>query len=88
MDYSAALDQYTAFTFDDGKRSVYAETAPELQRLGVPAVFYVTTHFLSGGQPLWFDRYEALLASLPRVPFGLEPATVKQLRFALLNDRS
>jgi peptidoglycan/xylan/chitin deacetylase (PgdA/CDA1 family) len=78
---------FCLLTFDDGKRSVYAETAPELQRLGVPAVFYVTTHFLSRGQPLWFDRYEALLATLPCVPFGLEPATVKQLPFALLSER-
>ena len=36
------------------------ETAPELTRLGVPAVFYVVTSFLSNGDPLWFDRYGAL----------------------------
>src|SRR6266542_1896036 len=38
---------FCLLTFDDGKQSGYTETAPELERLGVPAVFYVTTRFLS-----------------------------------------
>ena len=78
---------FCLLTFDDGKRSVYATTAPELERLGVPAVFYVTTQFLADGRPLWFDRYEALLASLGSAPFGLERETVKQLPIGLIHER-
>jgi len=77
---------FCLLTFDDGKRSGYTETAPELQRLGVPAVFYVTTRFLSERVPLWFDRYEALLA-LVGAQAGLEPDTVKRLPLAMLTER-
>jgi len=78
---------FCLLTFDDGKRSVYATTAPELERLGVPAVFYVTTQFLSDGRPLWFDDYEALLASPGAVPSGLERDTIKQLPMDLIRER-
>jgi peptidoglycan/xylan/chitin deacetylase (PgdA/CDA1 family) len=78
---------FCLLTFDDGKRSVYATTAPELERLGVPAVFYVTTSFLSDGEPLWFDHYEALLTALGTAPPGLEPDTVKQLPIRLIRER-
>lgn len=78
---------FCLLTFDDGKRSGYTETAPELERLGVPAAFYITTRFLSEGVPLWFDRYEFLIASLGFAPPGLEAATVKELPMALINER-
>ena len=78
---------FCLLTFDDGKRSGYTDTAPELERLGVPAVFYVTTRFLSEGTPLWFDRYEKLRASLGFDPVGLEPSTVKEIPLALINER-
>src|SRR4051794_11551614 len=44
-------------TFDDGKRSNATEVAPELRKLGVPAVFYLSTGFVGSASPLWFDRY-------------------------------
>jgi peptidoglycan/xylan/chitin deacetylase (PgdA/CDA1 family) len=78
---------FCLLTFDDGKRSGYTETAPELQRLGVPAVFFVTTGFLSDGLPLWFDQYEALLTSMGSIPEGLEPETLKEMPLTLLSDR-
>lgn len=74
-------------TFDDGKRSNATESAPELESLGVPAVFYVTTDSLTDRIPLWFDRYLALIKLLGRAPTGLEPETVDQLPFALLTER-
>ena len=43
---------FCLLTFDDGKRSNATITAPELERLGVPAVFYVPTRFLTDGFPL------------------------------------
>src|SRR5438445_12812909 len=38
---------FCLMTFDDGKRSNFSETAPELERLRVPAVFYVATEPLT-----------------------------------------
>jgi peptidoglycan/xylan/chitin deacetylase (PgdA/CDA1 family) len=79
--------RFCLLTFDDGKRSGYSETAPQLERLGVPAVFYVTTGFIGSTVPLWFDVYEALRTAASTLPQGLEPAIVKQLPFDLLEDR-
>ena len=56
---------FCLLTFDDGKRCNVTEIAPELERLGVPAVFYVTTAFLTNGTALWFDRRKALVRALP-----------------------
>jgi peptidoglycan/xylan/chitin deacetylase (PgdA/CDA1 family) len=79
--------RFCLLTFDDGKRSNATETAPELARLGVPAVFYVTTEFLTTGAPLWFDRQKALVRALGHCPAGLELETLKQLPFAALKER-
>jgi len=70
---------FCLLTFDDGKKSNATSTAPILSRLGVPAVFYVVTDFLSRGYPLWFDCYTALLKVAPTAPPGLERETLKQL---------
>ena len=78
---------FCLLTFDDGKRSNAVEAAPELGRLGVPAVFYVTTEFLDSGEPLWFDRQKALVSALGHCPAGLELETLKQLPFVALNER-
>jgi len=78
---------FCLLTFDDGKRSNVTETAPELERLGVPAVFYVTTEFLTNGRPLWFDRHKAIVRALGHCPAGLESETLKQLPLAVLNER-
>src|SRR2546426_838721 len=76
---------FCLLTFDDGKRSNVTETAPELGRLGVPAVFYVTTDFLTSGTPLWFDRHKALVRALGHCPAGLELEPLKRVPFAVLN---
>lgn len=78
---------FCLLTFDDGKRSNFTESAPELERLGVPAVFYVPTRFLTEGTSLWFDRYDAIRRFLGYTPPGLERWTLKQLPLALINDR-
>jgi len=80
---------FCLLTFDDGFRSNAAETAPELLRLGVPAVFYVTTSFLDTGRPLWFVRHKAL-QELGPLPETLSSAVLKQLpleRIETLLDR-
>ncbi len=78
---------FCLLTFDDGKRSNFTETAPELRRLGVPAVFYITTGFITSGTPLWFDRYNALRAALGSAPPGLHPDVIKLLPIAMLEER-
>jgi len=79
---------FCLLTFDDGKRSNATVTAPELCRLGVPAVFFVVSGFLDGKRPLWFDRYRLLQEKLGKtLPYGLSSRIVKQLPYDLLLDR-
>jgi peptidoglycan/xylan/chitin deacetylase (PgdA/CDA1 family) len=78
---------FCLLTFDDGKRSNFSETAPELERLGVPAVFYVTTEPLTTGRCFWFDRRNLLVRAIGHCPPGLEMDTLKQLPFDLLRER-
>ncbi len=51
---------FCLMTFDDGTAINASETAPELLRLGVPAVFYLVTGAMDGHTPFWFDRFAAL----------------------------
>ena len=78
---------FCLLTFDDGKRSGFTEVAPQLEQLGVPAVFYVVTRFLSDGRPLWFDRQAALERALGRVPPVLSVDTLKELPLSLVDQR-
>jgi len=78
---------FCLLTFDDGKCSHATEVAPELERAGISAVFYVPTDFLNQGTGLWFDRHGALVRSLGYCPAGLELKTLKQLPFAVLTER-
>jgi peptidoglycan/xylan/chitin deacetylase (PgdA/CDA1 family) len=43
-------------TFDDGFADNYAVAAPILNRLGIPAAFYVTVEAVATGIPPWFCR--------------------------------
>ena len=70
---------FCLLTFDDGKGSNATITAPELERLGVPAVFYVPTRFLTDGFPLWFDRSDAIRRALGYAPPELDGETLKKL---------
>jgi peptidoglycan/xylan/chitin deacetylase (PgdA/CDA1 family) len=77
---------FCLLTFDDGKRSNATVTALELERLGVPAVFFVVTGFLGTDKALWFDRYR-LLQNKGAVPAGLSARVIKQLPHDLLAER-
>jgi peptidoglycan/xylan/chitin deacetylase (PgdA/CDA1 family) len=78
---------FCLLTFDDGKRSFATETAPELERLGVPAVIYVTTRFLTDRTPLWFDRRIAVERSLGRLPSEIKREVLIQLPLGEINER-
>ena len=78
---------FCLLTFDDGKRSNATVVAPELERLGVPAVFFVVASSLDCRKPLWFDRHRALRRKLGTVPSDLQLHILKQLPYAALVDR-
>jgi peptidoglycan/xylan/chitin deacetylase (PgdA/CDA1 family) len=78
---------FCLLTFDDGKRSNATKVAPELEKLGVPAVFFVVSSSLGCKTPLWFDRHRALRKKLGAVPPGLELNILKQLPYSLLMSR-
>ena len=83
----ASKRPFCLLTFDDGKKSNATQSAPVLYQMGVPALLFVTTGFLDKRQPLWFDRYEALIAALGVEPPGLERETVKHLPLDLILER-
>jgi len=78
---------FCLFTFDDGKRSNFTEAAPELEKRGVPAIFYLTTEYVTNGAALWFDRHRALLRALGYCPPGLELSALKQLPLRAITAR-
>ena len=79
---------FCLISFDDGKRSNYTETAPVLARMGVPAVFFVVTEFVTAGEhPLWFDRYESLLRRSGALPPSLDPGALKLLPHDMRAER-
>ena len=78
---------FCLLTFDDGKRSFATETAPELERLGVPAVIYVSTQFLTDRTALWFDRRIAIRRALGYLPPEIEREVLIRLPLASINER-
>lgn len=78
---------FCLLTFDDGKKSCVDSAAPALERLGVPAVFYLVTAAVSSNRPLWFDRRNALVRHLGRTPAGLRREALKNMRLADINAR-
>lgn len=78
---------FCLLTFDDGKRSNFSEAAVELERLRVPAVFYLTTQFLTEGSLLWFDRRAQLIQALGRCPPELKLQQLKRLPLDRLLER-
>jgi peptidoglycan/xylan/chitin deacetylase (PgdA/CDA1 family) len=56
-------------TFDDGYEDHAELGLPALSQLGIPAVFFVSTHHLLTGEPFWFDRviYGIRNTGLPRI---------------------
>jgi peptidoglycan/xylan/chitin deacetylase (PgdA/CDA1 family) len=82
-----ARKPFCLLTFDDGKRSNFSNAAPELERLGIPAVFYVPTDFLSNGSTLWFDRRNQLVSALGFCPIELETERLKRLPFEVVTER-
>lgn len=45
-----------AVTFDDGYKDNYTLAAPLLEEYGLRGTFFVTSGFVTGNHPLWYDR--------------------------------
>jgi peptidoglycan/xylan/chitin deacetylase (PgdA/CDA1 family) len=54
-----------AITFDDGFRNNLTVAAPVLERLAIPAAFYVTTSFIDRGASSWTDLLERAIEQAP-----------------------
>ena len=52
-------------TFDDGFRNNATMAAPELERLGVPAVFHVATGYVGTGRTLWPLELDHMIITWP-----------------------
>ncbi|MBA2555988.1 MAG: polysaccharide deacetylase family protein [Chloroflexi bacterium] len=69
-------DRAVAITFDDGYLDNLENAAPILVRLGLPAMFFLTTQAMRGRPEYWWDTLERVLIASPEVPPALE-VTVK-----------
>jgi peptidoglycan/xylan/chitin deacetylase (PgdA/CDA1 family) len=83
-----------ALTIDDGYRDTHDVVLPVLERLGVPAMLYLSTAPPETGRPLWTDRVRALFKraerpslEVPELGTGLDlsssPARLASLSAAL-----
>ena len=50
------LNRQLAITFDDGYRDNFDNAAPVLERLGLPATFFVVTQWMGTDVVSWWDR--------------------------------
>lgn len=59
-----------AITFDDGYADWFDHTIPALEKLSIPATFFITTEQLENGLPLWHERIARALkaVALERLP--------------------
>ena len=71
---SALPDNAFVVTFDDGFENNLALAAPVLEELGIPAIFYITSDFVTYNQMSWIDRIDEAVDRTPkgsvRLPWG------------------
>lgn len=81
-----------AITFDDGFENNYSVAAPILEKLNIPATFYVTTDFVDRNQMSWIDRIEYCLEATPKgaltFPWasGVRQFSTAQEKIQILNE--
>lgn len=54
-----------ALTFDDGYRNNFTHALPILERLGIPAAFFVCTGMIGTRRAYWIDRLDYAIQHLP-----------------------
>jgi peptidoglycan/xylan/chitin deacetylase (PgdA/CDA1 family) len=83
LDRPGAKAKFAVLTFDDGYRDNYDLLLPELTRLRIPALVYLTTGFIDRTAPMWWYGIDALLKAHGAIAFNGEEID----NFATLNDR-
>jgi peptidoglycan/xylan/chitin deacetylase (PgdA/CDA1 family) len=63
LEHGRRVDRHLAITFDDGYRDNFANAVPVLERLGLPATFFVVSRWIGSDVVPWWDskhgaRYE------------------------------
>lgn len=56
LESGAKLNRELAITFDDGYRDNFDHAAPVLEKLGLPATFFVVTQWMGTDVVPWWDR--------------------------------
>lgn len=67
-DWSKLKKTSVVITFDDGYADNVREALPVLEKIGVPATFFVTTGALGGGREFWWDELERILLAEREYP--------------------
>src|SRR5262245_7728440 len=83
---TAPLRRKVAITFDDGLRSNVEVAYPVLERLGVPATFFVCPELIERGAWLWNHEARQRLRRLPLRPDEVE-AKIESMKRLRLADR-
>jgi peptidoglycan/xylan/chitin deacetylase (PgdA/CDA1 family) len=65
-------DRAVALTFDDGYTDNLVMAAPAMERLGMPATFFLTTRWLDEPGEYWWDTLERVLLDTPSLPPSLD----------------
>jgi peptidoglycan/xylan/chitin deacetylase (PgdA/CDA1 family) len=75
-----------AITFDDGYADNVEVAAPILHRLGLTAIFFITTGFADGGC-MWNDRLIEAIRHCPNDEMDLSPMGLQRFALRSLADR-
>jgi peptidoglycan/xylan/chitin deacetylase (PgdA/CDA1 family) len=55
-----SIDRYLAITFDDGYRDNFVNAKPVLEKLSLPATFFVVTEWMGTDVVPWWDRAQGV----------------------------
>ncbi|MBC6609121.1 polysaccharide deacetylase family protein [Hymenobacter sp. BT188] len=78
-----------AITFDDGYEDNFTAARPLLERVHLPATFFVVANTLGQGQGFWWDELEHILLLSPQLPsfFSLMLGDGRTLAFDLRGEQ-
>jgi len=60
LERGLGVDRELAITFDDGYRDNFEQAAPVLERLGLPATFFVVTDWMGTDVVPWWDQQQGV----------------------------
>jgi peptidoglycan/xylan/chitin deacetylase (PgdA/CDA1 family) len=66
------IDESIAITFDDGYFDNYLFALPILEKLQIPATFFVSTGYINKEDEFWWDKLETILLISAELPANLK----------------